>query len=53
MAKEGLLILSSTMNDCDSELDVFYFAFSVLRSAIREVAPNVKYWIYPGITWKK
>ena len=37
----------------EEDLDIFYFAFSLLRSAIREVEPNMKYWIYPGITWKK
>ena len=41
------------MNEFDDEMDIFYFAFSLLRSAIREVEPNMKYWIYPGITWKK
>lgn len=41
------------MNDWDDEMDIFYFAFSMLRSAIREVEPNMKYWIYPNATWKK
>lgn len=31
----------------EGNLDIFYFAFSV-----KEASPNMKYWIYPGITWK-
>jgi len=40
------------MIDWDAEMDIFYLAFGMLRSVIKEVEPNMKYWVHPGINNK-
>jgi hypothetical protein len=35
------------------ELDIFYFSFGLLRKVIKEVEPDMKYFLYPGIRWKR
>lgn len=35
------------------EIDIFYLAFGVLRKTIKGVEPNMKYYVHPGVSWKK
>lgn len=36
-----------------ANFDIFYFAFGILRTAIKKVKPGMRYYIHPGVKWKK